>query len=998
MGLQSSRIIWGKRTDKDADLTPITLYDPDYTIYTYDNQCIFENKLYKCITAETGGAYFSTEEWKEIKGVTIFSTTKSYKVGAICIYGDYVYRCIQPVIYTNYDPVVRYPDQYPDYWAQQNQATGLVYSPRDHKDVYYDNGRNAVKWHRMMYYIPPENVINLDLPISLYVSDGEYMYKKDDYCLGYDIHNQIGLYKCRANIPIHEEWNPSHWDRIDDVELFDPVVAYNKGDEVIYLLNEMVSQYVSTFRQDLYYSAGQYILDVIQRKVEGSGGEEYGDDYENLFDQAYVNRIDGGETIYGCFVLTQDIPANSSSYFDHDMATLLDYKQYDGSSSAPSTIGEKFIQHIEGGWVLSEVVPAPIETGRPFDYKPIEQLHRQFDTYYLFRSIKDQHAGYFKRDEWIMEYQNYDTQWEQGYGVIWQKLGNPGSAGRPFYYPYALAFQHGSVTPVMNIHTRLGSFFPYLGNNKCDPNELVMIMGTYNSSTGRYVCSQYGCGDLIVANKLQTFCYMHNYYLKAVLSLVKFSNNWAVLELQREADPKFGIVPTDNGFLYVSDTEQTPGYYDIYKAILNAESSAILNESFAFTVSVLRPPIDGEIGTLEQIGRYNGFFESKMCYKDTYNIPSDDEFGWQNDPYGFIHSIGPRQYNYLSVIFEDGSAQTLDKDYYTHENEAMALSRSSGRYLLNDLMDDVKVEENVVRYMAYADKNAVIAACNYWGIPYTIDEFDQITSRIPYLSVDFSGESFYIVWKLCNKEGTTFYCIVNYNLTFKNTSNVTKRFICTVILSLNKYGANDTKIVFKEVYDNNSYTPPDSLTPFYLYNQDESFVYCLTSDYKLAQINLQTGAYIFNGQLSDRYLIKNIPYYNNDTFHSYRGDTYYDIKKANILLVTGDNDDYKENNIRTIYNAEDETIDILWGIGEARKAYLNAYCDSNSGSPVLGNGVFITGNTSPTNLSPPYNIAVYIPNFKKNPTNAGAFFWFSSLGWYGHPCYGGEDEDGFEGW
>jgi hypothetical protein len=979
MSVQSSRIIWGKTKKGEVSDYPVTVYDPDYTIYTYDNECIYQDKLYKCIVAETGGENFTASEWKEIKGVAPFATTKSYKVNAYCIYNNYLYKCIQAVTYTSYDPVIKYPDQYPNYWEQTLQPVNVAYSPRDHKDVYYDNGRNSIKWHKMMYYLPPELEGNEDLPVTIYDEAGNYVYKKDDLCIHENLSNEMHLYKCKADIPIHENWNIGHWTELE-TPVFSVGTSYAKGDEVIYNFSEVKSEIVSVFNTNVNYISGQMLLDEIKTS----------EILVDMFDQDYIDRIEGGERIYGCYILNRDIPAGSSTYFDHDWGALTNYKQYDGKSG-PTTIGEYFIRY-DDIWVLTKVESG--SGGQPFKYTDVEELHSYKQGWYLFRSFEDQLATHFNRDKWIIITQKYDIIYDELYGVIWQKLGNPGSAGRPFYYPYALAFPHDSY-PHLNIHTRLGSFFPYLGDNKLEPNETVMMFGYWNNTEQRYICSTYDCGDLIVSNKLQTLCYMHDYYIKAVLSLVKFTNNWSILELSREADPRYGIIPINSGFLYVAYDKQDPGFYDIYKATLSTDSSEILNETFEFTVPVSMPSIDGEIGGLNSIQRYNGLFESEMWYQDVYYLPTDSDFGAPD------HSTGPRQYRYLAIIFEDGSVQCNQKDPSAADNVAMASIRSASRYLLNDLITDAGVGTGTTVYSALADRSEVQYACTYWGFTLTENpDTHALTSTYPYLKIEFSGSSYWIEWKICNKEGSNHYRIINYYLIYTNNVDERKRFICTVLIRLNRYGSNQTITVFKGTYDVNDpvYAENDLIFPYHLYNQDDGFIYFATANYRLGQINLQTGEYILNAQLSNYYLIKNIPYYNNDTFHAFRSSTYYDIKRAHIRLVTGDEDDDHSNSIRTVYNEEDGSIDILWGVGQARRAFMNAYCDSNSGSPVLGHGIFITGETAITNLSGVYNIALYIPNFKSNPSNEGAFFWFSSLGWYGHPCYGGEDEDGFEGW
>ena len=90
MGNQSSRIIWGITTLPGGNSkTPVELYDSSDVVYISGNYAIYSlysstYTLYLCTAAETGGT-FNTEDWKEQKGVKMW-TPGVYKVNARVIY------------------------------------------------------------------------------------------------------------------------------------------------------------------------------------------------------------------------------------------------------------------------------------------------------------------------------------------------------------------------------------------------------------------------------------------------------------------------------------------------------------------------------------------------------------------------------------------------------------------------------------------------------------------------------------------------------------------------------------------------------------------------------------------------------------------------------------------------------------------------------------------------------------------------------------------------
>lgn len=235
MGLQSSRIIWGRDRMPGANAPqPVELYDPNGTIYIGGNYAIHSDgtgsiaedyHLYLCGAAETGGVW-NSEDWKLQKGVKNWYLVdfKNFKKGARVIKsdtnGDFetlkLYKCKNGMS----TPNIWKPEE----WEVVYQDVGVAYQARDHKEVYYNEN-----YHKLMYYLPP----SYDYANEF---DSEVTYYKGDRCM-------VGetKYEYRGKEPYQGEWanrNPNDWIVIDErileeIMMFDENKEYHYEDYVI---------------------------------------------------------------------------------------------------------------------------------------------------------------------------------------------------------------------------------------------------------------------------------------------------------------------------------------------------------------------------------------------------------------------------------------------------------------------------------------------------------------------------------------------------------------------------------------------------------------------------------------------------------------------------------------------------------------------------------------------------------------------------------------------
>ena len=326
MGYQSSRIVWGK-TKRDPDdegfnEVPVTDMEKD-VIYTSGNMIIYaregfmktDPKAYQCVVEESCNRdpLRYPEDWKEIPGVPVIevkvipgapsyviekinSKRMTFTPGARVIFKNsedghhYLYRCIfkTNVYYDGFDNRK---------WAIIKHNPGIVYIPKDHKDVYYNDGRNENKWHRAMYYVPDEPWESEEEityfneytsyqkgEIVLYRNYGDFDRHEDEtdpespiiytakWATAFRYIYGVPSTPTRESEEGYIEYtqpsphSTTYWEKCEDINVFSTFKSYKKGDKVVWDLfeNEESSGYydavVSVFNSNYTYKRGQYCL------------------------------------------------------------------------------------------------------------------------------------------------------------------------------------------------------------------------------------------------------------------------------------------------------------------------------------------------------------------------------------------------------------------------------------------------------------------------------------------------------------------------------------------------------------------------------------------------------------------------------------------------------------------------------------------------------------------------------------------------------------------
>lgn len=356
MGSQSSRIIWGRnKTDGSSEPQPVGLYDSEGTIYISGNYAIHSDgtgtvaedyHLYLCTASETGSTW-NSEDWKLQKGVKnwYLVSFRNFKKGARVIKSDTngdleslkLYKCIDGM---------STPNVWKDSeWAVVYQDVGIAYQARDHKDVYYDNGRNANKWHKMMYYLPPDPITAYEFsPTATYekgdivkyngryyeytgsqpftgpwtgkgwcevddkiseeimIFDENRQYHKDDQVIHEKPHStEIGLYKYISTTPRTGVWNSLYWELVEGVNEYEANIAYSKNDRCIKQYIEIYDLDIIEFQSGLRYSIGKYCLHTITK-------EEMEPEIENFSESKTYSRGDLVAHVRGIYEYNLNIP------------------------------------------------------------------------------------------------------------------------------------------------------------------------------------------------------------------------------------------------------------------------------------------------------------------------------------------------------------------------------------------------------------------------------------------------------------------------------------------------------------------------------------------------------------------------------------------------------------------------------------------------------------------------------------------------------------------
>lgn len=495
MGQQSSRIIWGKSKNPGGnDPGPVGLYQPNSYIYCSGNYAIHSTglgrvaedyHLYLCTATETGGMW-NSEDWKLINGVKNYYLIahRSFKKGAKVIKEDHngdfetlkLYTCIV-------DKTT--PNQWIDEeWEVVYQEVGIAWIPRDHKDVYYDDGRNRNKWHKLMWFVPDYyDDQKSDEEIGEFSELQTYHY--GERAIHRTLVGEVHCYTYDSNVPRKTEWAAGWWSLDENVGLYETYKTYYKGDEVIKKNIEAGYQDIQQYQSEMYFERGKYTIQLIDKEHDVH-------ELADFHDINYIERIIAGESLYGVYKSVQ----TTSGEFDQNAWVLQassiiqtrgrdhnpdqkDIKQYEYCKGY--TIGElciwtytdddifglleciKTIPETTTGEYITDYMPP-----NPEYWKTVDQFVEQANTLRVFKATKAMDASintHFIRENWAIVSQKMEPDYDL-YGVIWEKYGKPtGGGGIPFFIfipiqddYYGGRYINGWVGSTVRL-------YPFMGNN-----------------------------------------------------------------------------------------------------------------------------------------------------------------------------------------------------------------------------------------------------------------------------------------------------------------------------------------------------------------------------------------------------------------------------------------------------------------------------------------------------------------------------------------------------
>ena len=555
MGKQSSRIIWGKikknPDDSGYNLVEITDYDPE-NIYTSGNIVIANEygqdeegyRAYQCIASEAAGDFSTYDTWKLLKGIytlvgtgkyipdtkaeeIVYSKRLNFKPGSKVVKKDikdnmhYLYKCIE-------ENNVHYEGFNPDKWEKEFQRVGIAFIPCDHKEVYYDNGRNAVKWHKAMWFMPEEQDVSSSQDISFY--DGSYdlddesgiMDYNTEYFKGerviykgrYPHNDDLWLYEYTHNSFIGGVSPTDHyyfeiWKHIEDVSEHNISTDYKKGDMVIAYYESSVDRPISTYDENLNYSISQYIikrikpdnlnpvskkdLDILSIYTDGYIMTEISDylkesgipnnKYTPITSRA--RAIELNDLIYGAYIAVKD----TNGEFDEDDWLLVpDIRHWDNAVNlqivAQMALGRLVIWNMKDSsdYIVYECIKEHTiikEAGTSDEYlaklhrpdispdywRPLYQRHRTSNSHKVYKAVRD-NRGQFVHNDWVIVTQNKHENLRD-YGYIWRKLSDSPGGGVPFFgiMPIFKDVYIASSSYRWTCQIRFNDIKLYLGNN-----------------------------------------------------------------------------------------------------------------------------------------------------------------------------------------------------------------------------------------------------------------------------------------------------------------------------------------------------------------------------------------------------------------------------------------------------------------------------------------------------------------------------------------------------
>lgn len=845
MGQQSSRIIWGKSKNPGGnDPGPVGLYQENSYIYCSGNYAIHSTgqgrvaedyHLYLCTATETGGTW-NSEDWKLINGVKNYYLIahKSFKKGAKVIKEDHngdfetlkLYSCIVEKTTPN-----RWID---DEWEVVYQEVGIAWIPRDHKDVYYDDGRNRNKWHKLMWFVPDYyEDQKLDEEIGEFSELQTYHY--GERAIHRTLIGEVYCYTYDSNIPRRSEWAAGWWSKDEGVEMYETYKTYYKGDEVIKKNIEAGYQVIQEYQDEMYFEQGKFTLNIIDKEYDVTA-------LAGFHDIVYLERIFGGESIYGLYksnkttsgVFNQpDWDLQTSQVIqtrgrDHNMVPIhtdedtgiicrycgrfiTGYKQKDIKEyqyGAGYEEGELVI------WTFDDDIFGLLECQKeiptvlvPSEYSsdwmppneeywtPIDQFVEQANTLRVFKATKAMDASintHFIRENWAIVSQKMEPDYDL-YGVIWEKYGKPGGGGGiPFFIfipiqddYYGGRYINGWVGSTVRL-------YPFMGNNVLEKDLETSCYWTEGWSgdicvTDLYYTNNkvYGFMGNMSNNYYFYFFMLGKWYKNHLMELINYGN----------------LRTTDNHILYFYPTGSYTSWSSDYrtKGKLQKIIPSLYDNSDATIIDLYTTPEN-----MSTIGGYYPEYEvyytrlSKPFYKYE-EVPSAYPYDWWVMQPSSLSADRPSVKITAADILDDGSI--VDRSYSRLSVGGEYLSNYYGQAVgyvagfgFYDKWVDSPYNSLMVEELTAAGLTLVRATSRYSTLAVTAIEIQQVEAAAAKArsygyeaTVDYETFEPYVgleikvpVWAIVNEYGTNVYSYASETVAagVYKEGNTTYRIYC----------------------------------------------------------------------------------------------------------------------------------------------------------------------------------------------------------------------------
>ena len=1053
MGAQSSRIIWGKQKTDGSEQCPIELYDPEGTLYVSGNYAIKNDTrpgkdpiaedyhLYLCTAEQTGGD-FVDEDWKVEEGVKNYYliSRKSFKKGARVIKedtnGDFetmkLYKCI--VDHTTPNRWVS------SEWEEQYQDVAITWRVVDHKDIYYDDGRNNIKWHRKMYYVPPEyDDSKIDIEITEY--SNTWQYHKDDRVLyerQYYSHTDLGCYKYIRNVPYKGEWYSNYWELEPDVQPYEAHVAYSKNDEVIKKTIDSAILYITDYEtmvNECVFTTGKYCVHKIDKQydvpVPGDG----------FADVSYLERILAGEELYGLYKCLTPTSGNfDPSAWELQASTVVPIRGRDYNPNRHDIkewgYGQSFqindlciYKILEDSDILGlsvckkDIVSSTKQNCPPNDeyWEPVGQYMEKPLANRVYRAVRDISASdnqSWQPNNWAIVTQNVEPDYDL-YGIVWEKLDDGTGGGLPFQAPIIIharkLYTQSSDYDAFYFKYCLDSFFPSLDEPRLCINGNYTGFSKEGDVSDNYIIDKGAnllvrCGFLYfgiwVGDSIYSVSNTNREYATGIhysryLLTSYDTDDINFIETTELQDFEFGnrtsipFMSGNSGILYFSKNN---GEDCIRKAVIGPEGDNLVSDVLMYTIDSSNNY--SLFNThLQIVGRYNNYgIYNHIFYKRTVPLTRINLLTFEleyNDVCEMIYSRNSDNYEkFLGCILTDNWI-----DYYK-------LNQLDPDSIFRIIHDDISFTDTTYQYSQYdsplspSEAAANIALIgDLYGFPYT---YDTITIK------EFDGSYGYKTRYFTTPDATNeilYQIEILTGININSGGNIAFR-----IMQLRKHSSYNTSLITifdQRINIGNSQTWPSAFDQNYitypwfdiedLYYINMGYAYFMehnnTSDnYGYWKLNLDDGTYrklpnigrVF-GRIND---IK--PY---DNMSIYLANIGARVENLNIIfcksLISGQTMglDYENNEI-TLYVDPTYFVNAAYGATTSGRPV-----GSINTSLVISDSIELIKDGSHFDT---YGIVIYIPQFNgDNIEEANAFFFLNSETDNGGPFFGGASTPGF---